>query len=149
MRLTHRMGKVTERCVAIVMSAIVVAATGVVATVLAPGIAEATPSRGVSGRILAHETVNGRDFILREITIGPGGSTGWHYHLGEVYAWVQSGTLTHTAAVRCRTTVYRAGSRFDESIGRAHAHVGRNLGRAPVVLLVLYVNPAGSALSQD
>ena len=56
-----------------------VAAAGVA---LVPGTAGATPPTGVSAKILAQTTVGGKDFILREITVAPGGSTGWHFHDG-------------------------------------------------------------------
>ncbi|GAQ51375.1 hypothetical protein a10_01155 [Streptomyces acidiscabies] len=42
-----------------------------------------TPSGpGVSGRILAQQTIGDHDYTLREITIPPGQATGWHYHDG-------------------------------------------------------------------
>src|SRR5438876_689337 len=55
--------------------------------------ASATPGTGVSDTILAKGTspegivVSGRgntDVTVRQITIAPGGSTGWHYHEGEL-----------------------------------------------------------------
>jgi hypothetical protein len=36
-----------------------------------------------------------------------------------------------------------------EPSGPAHVHIGRNLGSTRIVLLVLYVNPAGSPLAED
>ncbi|PRC43277.1 cupin, partial [Mycobacterium sp. ITM-2017-0098] len=57
--------------------------------------AAATPSYGVSVVTLSQATVDGIDYITREITIAPGGSTGWHYHDPTVYGLVRSGTLTH------------------------------------------------------
>src|SRR5947208_1634171 len=65
----------------------------------------ATPGTGVSDTILAKGTspngivVGSRgitDVAVREITIAPGGSTGWHYHEGALIAVVKSGTLTRT-----------------------------------------------------
>jgi hypothetical protein len=38
---------------------------------------------------------------------------------------------------------------FTEPSGPQHVHIGRNLGTQPVVLDVLYVDPAGSPLSED
>lgn len=118
-----------------------------VGLVFAPGAATATPSSGVTGTIIAQKTVGGTDYVLRTITIAPGGYTGWHYHDGTLYAVVRQGTLTRTMA-DCTTVVTSpAGSVVVEE--PVHVHIGRNLGPAPVVLDVLYVLPAGSPLAQD
>jgi quercetin dioxygenase-like cupin family protein len=128
-----------------------IALAGAVAVGLAltPGVANATPSSGVSGVIVAKTTVGGKDYILRRITIEPGGTTGWHWHDGTLYAYVEQGTLTHTESDCTTTDVYSAGATFIEPSGAANVHVGRNLGTAPLVLDVLYVDPAGSPLSED
>jgi quercetin dioxygenase-like cupin family protein len=115
---------------------------------LIPATAEATPGSGVTGTILAQTTVGGKDYILREVTIAPGGKTGWHYHDGTLYAFVKQGTLTHPDA-SCKPTVYKAGAAFTEPSGASNVHIGLNLGTEPVVLEVLYVDPAGSPLSED
>ena len=115
---------------------------------LAPGIASATPASGVSAVIISQTTVGGKDYILREITIQPGGSTGWHYHDGTLYAFVKQGTLTHPDS-NCKATVYKTGAAFIEPSGVNNTHIGRNLGTKPVVLEILYVDPAGSPLSED
>jgi quercetin dioxygenase-like cupin family protein len=116
---------------------------------VAPGVADATPSSGVTGTILSTTTVAGKDYILREITIAPGGTTGWHYHDGTLYAVVAQGTLTHDMSDCTVNGVYGPGSAFTEPSGADHVHIGRNLGTTPVVLYVLYVDPAGSPLSED
>jgi quercetin dioxygenase-like cupin family protein len=116
---------------------------------LSPGIASATPSSGVSGVIISQETVGGKDYILRQITIQPGGTTGWHYHFGTLYAVVEEGTLTHTDSDCVTTTTYHSGAFFVEKSGANNVHIGRNLGTTPVVLDVLYVDPAGSPLAES
>ena len=113
------------------------------------GVADATPPSGVTAKILYQTTVGGKDYILREITLAPGGTTGWHWHDGTLYALVKSGTLTHTMADCTTTEVYSTGATFIEESGSDHVHIGRNLGSAPLVLDVLYVDPAGSPLSED
>ena len=89
------------------------------------------------------------DYILGEITIAPGGSTGWHHQDGTLYAQVLQGTLTHHGADCAIDGVYSTGSTLVESSGADHVHLGRNLGSVPVVLGVLYHNPAGSPLAED
>jgi quercetin dioxygenase-like cupin family protein len=130
---------------------------GVAALAVVPSAALATPGSGVSATILAKGTsedglkikTKGRtDVVVRTITIEPGGSTGWHYHLGKLIAVVQSGTLTRTMA-DCSVEVATAGQSFVEPDGANHVHIGRNLGTEPVVLYVTYLLPEGAPLSVD
>ncbi|MCV7280577.1 cupin [Mycolicibacterium flavescens] len=111
--------------------------------------ASATPGTGVEARTLSEATVDGVDYITREITIAPGGSTGWHYHDGQVYGLIRGGTLSHDAAACVSDGVYPAGAPITEASGPGHVHVGRNLGPAPLVMWVLYIKPAGTPLSVD
>jgi len=118
-------------------------------TVLTPGVASATPASGVSGTIISKTTILGTDYIRRQITIEPGGSTGWHWHDGTLYAYVEKGTLTHTDSDCTTTEVYSDNTSFVEPSGADNVHIGRNMGTTPLVLDVLYVDPAGSPLSED
>lgn len=123
----------------------------------APGVARSTPGTGVRNIVLASGTLpdgvviagsGAVDVTVSEITIAPGGSTGWHYHDGQLIAVVRSGILTRTLH-DCSTMVIVAGGSFVEPAGRRRPHVGRNLGTEPVVLLVTYVLSAGQPLLQD
>jgi quercetin dioxygenase-like cupin family protein len=107
------------------------------------------PGPGVTGTTLSQQTVDTTDYILREITIPAGQSTGWHYHDGTLYGFVKQGTLSHFDATCKSDGVYAQGSAIVEQPGSDHVHIGRNLGTAPVVLDVLYVLPHGSPLSED
>ena len=120
-----------------------------VGTALVPSVASATPASGVTGVIIRQVTVGDKDYILRQITIQPGGSTGWHFHDGTLYAIVERGTLTHTESDCVTTDSYSKGAYFVEESGAGKVHIGRNLGSAPVVLDVLYVDPAGSPLAES
>src|SRR5690349_14801086 len=82
-------------------------------------------------------------------TPAPGGSTGWHWHTGQLYGAINEGTLTHYAGDCSVDGVYPAGAGVFEPSGADHVHIGRNLGDVPLVMHVLYVLPAGSALSED
>ncbi|WP_329036319.1 cupin domain-containing protein [Streptomyces sp. NBC_00178] len=125
---------------------------------LLPAAAVATPGSGVSATVVAVGTSEGKlkvktpkgrtDVTFREITVAPGGSTGWHTHSGQLIAVVKSGTLTRTLD-DCSVEVTPAGTSFIEPSGTRHRHIGRNLGTEPVVLWVTYLLPAGSALSDD
>ena len=116
---------------------------------LLPSVASATPASGVTGVIISQVTVGGKDYILRQITIQPGGSTGWHYHDGTLYAVVEQGTLTHTESDCTTTAAYSKGAAFVEDSGAGNVHISRNLGSTPVVLDVLYVDPTGSPLAES
>ncbi|OXY88716.1 cupin domain-containing protein [Streptomyces diastatochromogenes] len=133
-------------------TALRLAVTGVLtaATALTGGTAGATPpGPGVTARILAQTTVGGTDYTLREITIPPGQSTGWHYHDGPLYGFVKQGTLSHFDSTCTSDGVYRKGSTIQEPPGPDNVHLGRNLGDTPLVLDVLYVLPHGSPFSED
>ncbi len=111
--------------------------------------ASATPSVGVEARTLSRATVDGVDYITREITIPAGGSTGWHYHDGRVFGVIREGTLTHEAADCTVDGVYPTGAPITEASGPGNVHIGRNLGPGPLVMWVLYIQPAGEPLSVD
>lgn len=111
--------------------------SGLVGTVLAHGVTQGTVKLRATGRT---------DVVVRTITIAPGGSTGWHYHHGQLLTVVTSGTLTRTLQDRS-VEVTPAGSVFIEPSGPEHRHIGRNTGSVPVVLYVTYLLPHGSPLA--
>jgi quercetin dioxygenase-like cupin family protein len=132
----------TVRWFALLATAIVPTSTVLSAT------ASATAPVLTDAVTISQSTVNGIDYITREITIQPGGSTGWHYHDGRVFGVVREGTLTRTMA-DCSEVVSPEGSAVTEDSGADHVHVGRNLGPGPLVLWVDYIQPAGTPLSVD
>jgi quercetin dioxygenase-like cupin family protein len=98
--------------------------------------------------VISQATLNGVDYITKEITIQPGGDTGWHYHDGRVFGVVREGTLTRTLQ-DCSVVSSPEGSAVTEESGPGHAHIGRNLGPGPVVLWVDYIEPAGTPQAVD
>jgi len=114
-----------------------------------PPPASAGPNRGVTSTLLNQSTLDGRDYITREITIAPGGSTGWHWHDGELIGVVKQGTLTHSMSDCSVDGVYNAGDPVIEHSGSDHVHIGRNLGTVPIILQVIYVDPVGKPLAED
>jgi len=111
--------------------------------------AGATPGIDVESETLSQATVDGQDYITKEVTIAPGGSTGWHWHPGRVYGVIREGTLTHYAANCSVDAVYPAGSPVTEGSGPESVHLGRNLGPDPLVMWISYIEPAGGPLSTD
>jgi quercetin dioxygenase-like cupin family protein len=132
-----------------IRAALVCAFTAALGVTVVAGTANATPGVGVTSRLISQNSANGKDYIIREITLAPGGSTGWHYHDGTLYAHVREGTLTHTASTCKQDGLYKKDDLFTEPSGSQHVHIGRNLGKSPVVLDVLYVDPVGKPLSED
>ena len=132
----------TVRWFALVATAIVPAST------VLPATASATPGVNIDAVVISQATVNGIDYITKEITIQPGGNTGWHYHNGRVFGVVREGTLTRTMA-DCTDVVSPEGSAVNEDSGPNAVHIGRNLGPVPVKLWVDYIEPAGSPQAVD
>ncbi|MGW1003821.1 cupin domain-containing protein [Streptomyces sp. NPDC002520] len=119
-------------------------------TLLTCGTAHATPAGpGVTARLISQTTVGGTDYVVREITIPPGQSTGWHYHDGPLYGYVRQGTLTHFHSDCTQDGLYRAGQSLREPSGPSEVHLGANLGDKPLVLDVLYVLPHGAPFAES
>jgi len=124
------------------------AAAAVLATTVAPG-AEATAPSGVTASVLSKQTTGGVDYIVTDITIAPGGSTGWHTHRGVIYGIVKAGELTHYSADCQQDGLYHAGDPITDPTGPDHVHIARNLGSTPVILEVTYLDPAGAPTSDS
>ncbi|WP_319455104.1 MULTISPECIES: cupin [unclassified Mycobacterium] len=131
------------RAFATTVATVMMLAAGSVAT------AGATPGIDVQSEILSQATSDGQDFVTKEITIAPGGSTGWHWHAGRVYGVIREGELTHYAADCSVDGVYPTGSPVTEATGPNHVHLGRNLGPDPLVMWISYIEPAGGPLATD
>jgi hypothetical protein len=93
------------------------------------------------------------DVIVQQVTLAPGGSTGWHSHPGPALVIVKSGsfTLYDGDDRRCKGTRYAAdpqtpavGKAFIDE-GRGHVHIGRNEGSTNTELYVTYLDvPLGA-----
>jgi len=121
-------------------SLVVLAAAAVLP--ITAGEAGATPGTGVTAVNLSDSTVDGTTYVAKLLTIAPGGSTGWHFHEGGIFGAVQKGTLTHYSSDCKVDGVYPAGSAITERSGAGYVHLGRNEGPDPVVMWVMYANPA-------
>jgi len=90
------------------------------------------------------------DVVMRQLTVAPGGSAGWHSHPGPSFVIVTQGTLSIYEAndPTCTPKRYLAGEGFVEAPG--DVHIARNEGITPVVLLVTFLDvPAGTAFRLD
>ena len=118
------------------------------------GVALATTPSGVTATPLTRATLGeikakndgiqvksvpgSADVALVQVTIKPGGSTGWHHHPGVVLVSVASGTVTEYDE-QCEQTVIQAGEGFVES--RDEVHIVHNEGNVDAVLYVTFIVP--------
>ena len=74
----------------------------------------------------------------------PGGSTGWHTHLGHTLIIVTAGTVTHYEGDDpiCTPHVYTAGMTFIDR-GGSHVHIVRNEGDVEAQVVAVRLIPAG------
>lgn len=92
----------------------------------------------------------GSDVAIAQITVSPGGSSGWHSHPGGAIVVVQQGSLTVYRSVgsQCQTTNYTAGQAFVERPDEVNQVV--NTGSAPYVLYVTFPRvPQGASARTD
>jgi uncharacterized cupin superfamily protein len=80
----------------------------------------------------------------------PGGSTGWHTHLGHSLIIVTAGTVTAYEGddPTCTPTVYTAGMGFVDPGGR-HVHILRNEGTVVAQTIAVQTIPAAQARRID
>ncbi len=88
------------------------------------------------------KTKQALDFVTQQITIAPGGTTGWHSHPGPVLVTVKSGALTLVYAndPTCGGRTYHAGESFVDR-GDETVHTALNLGSSNVELWATYLVP--------
>jgi hypothetical protein len=133
---------------------------GVALAVVSAGTALATPSSGVSASTLGRATIEGKlkmrseglaDAVIREVTIAPGGTTGWHTHPGPVLVIVTAGSLTLYDADdgSCAGHSYGTGQGFVDP-GYGHVHIARNETSSPTQFIAVFFDvPVGGAATFD
>ena len=92
----------------------------------------------------------GSDVAVAQITVGPGGSSGWHSHPGGAIVVVQQGSLTVYRSVgrECQSTTYTAGQAFIERPGEVNQVI--NASSDPYVLYVTFPRvPQGAYARTD
>jgi quercetin dioxygenase-like cupin family protein len=85
----------------------------------------------------------GCDIAFQQLTIGPGGHTGWHTHPGPTFVAVAQGegTLYHGIA-GCPAHKYPANTAFFQPTTEVHNF--RNEGSTSLVVYALYALPKGT-----
>lgn len=141
-------------------------ALGAIASLVALGVASATPGAGASGTTLGRGTLaagdkiktdqvklqvrDDLDVVTQTITIAPGGHTGWHSHPGPVLVTITAGAMTFYDGDdrTCSPVVYNTGDAFIDK-GQGHVHIARNEGSTNLVLYATYLLPVGAPLRTD
>ena len=141
---------------AVVVAVLGVASYGVTALATPPSGVSVTPlapvaqfaeihARAKSGDWQAKIETNGvSDLHVVQVTIQPGGTLGWHKHLGPSFVIVKSGTATFYEAddPTCTPHVIPTGSSLFEPAGLVH--IVRNEGSVPLVNVVVQLLPTGA-----
>lgn len=84
-----------------------------------------------------------------DLTIQPGGHSGWHSHGGIAFVTVVQGTATlFDHDTPCTPEVFPTGTAFFDP-GGSHVHILRNLGGTPLLVRVQFVNLTGTPLFTD
>ncbi len=119
----------------------------------------ATPPSGLTNVPLARGTNTsagtiplqiGTDVAMAQITVVPGGLSGWHSHPGGAIIVVKAGTLTVYGSIgsQCQVASYSAGQAFIERPGEVDQVV--NTGTVPYVLFVTFPRvPQGDSARTD
>jgi quercetin dioxygenase-like cupin family protein len=135
----------------------------ITATAIFVAAGSATPPSGLTNVQLGRGTfpphaiipLAGTDVVMAQITVNPGGSSGWHSHPGGAIIVVAQGALTkyHAGGAyrhgnRCEITTYSAGQAFIEAPGEVDQVV--NTGTTPYILYVTFpLVPQGGATRID
>jgi quercetin dioxygenase-like cupin family protein len=145
--------RIQTRLKVVFLVVIVGAAAAYSSTVLA------TPPSGLTNTPLARGTNTsdgtiplqfGTDVAMAQITVVPGGSSGWHSHPGGAIVVVKSGSLTvyNSRGSQCTTVTYGAGDAFIERPGEVDDVF--NTGTVPYVLYVTFPRvPQGDSARID
>jgi quercetin dioxygenase-like cupin family protein len=107
----------------------------------------ATPGTGATSAILAQgvfdpistSQTGGLESVIQDVTIAPGGHTGWHSHPGGTVIIVESGTFSFYNDTCALTTVPAGRGVVEPGLG---VQLARNEGAVPLVLTVIYFDIA-------
>jgi quercetin dioxygenase-like cupin family protein len=123
---------------------------GVTSTTIAAGdLAEVDLNTKTGDWKLALRTKGTSDVSVVENRVTPGGTFGWHNHLGPSIVVVKAGALTFYRAEdpTCTGEVYTAGQALLDPGNTIH--VGRNEGAVDVVVITIRIIPDGAATRID
>ncbi|MEW2288055.1 cupin domain-containing protein [Streptomyces sp. NPDC047841] len=106
-----------------------------------PPVSSVTLSQGLTSAPFKIKADGDRKVLYRKAVVQPGASTGWHYHVGEEIAVINSGTFTRIDGSDCSEKQYGPGDSLVEPVGPRTVHMGINRGTTPVELYVVDILP--------
>lgn len=95
----------------------------------------------ILGQPLAYPAAGAPRVTAAILTLAPGAETGLHRHEVPLFAHILSGELT-VAYEGAGRRIYRTGESLMEAVGTPHN--GRNSGRTPVRILVVFMGGEGA-----
>jgi hypothetical protein len=103
----------------------------------------------VEGYVVELKSKDNSDIAVADITVVPGGHSGWHYHPGPVLVVVKTGAITfyHGNDPTCTGTRHPAGTVFIEEDGVAG--IARNEEPVETTVVATFFVPAGSPTRID
>jgi quercetin dioxygenase-like cupin family protein len=141
----------------------VAAIAGLATLAILSGSASATAPAGTTTELVTRATITGGytaqvegikikfkgpvDVAVVHVTFQPGGTLGWHSHLGATLVAVKSGTVTRVNAGGCDPQSFSAGQGFAED--PTLVHVALNKSSEPAETYVTFIVPVGAPLRID
>ena len=124
------------------------ALTATIALATPGSMVVATPiARATFGAAIDTGQMAGRQSVIQQLMIAPGGHTGWHTHPGGTVILVQAGTFSLYNDM-CAKSVTAENRGVVEPGG--HIQLARNEGTGPLLLTVVYFDvPVGGAVRSD
>jgi quercetin dioxygenase-like cupin family protein len=122
------------------VAALLVAVAGIAALT-------AQPAPSVKRTVLMKQdsmVVSGREVVMADVEIPPGGSEGKHTHPAEVYGFVREGEISLFVEGQPDRTL-KAGDVF--AIAPGQVHMGTNKTKNPVKLLAVFFAEKGKPLT--
>lgn len=108
-------------------------------------LGRSTYGRGLDvkhNHVVVQKTRGSADFATLQITLAPGGSSGWHHHPGVVLVSVVSGSVRFYDT-DCTYQTYDAGDAFVEASDQAG--LAKNIGSVDAALYATFIVPTSTA----
>lgn len=98
--------------------------------------------------VIKLKTKGSIDVVTQNLTLLPGGHSGWHGHAGPVLVVVKSGAFTSYDFDdrNCTPHVYTAGQAF---VDTGDGHIARNEGSVPAEVTFTFLLPRGGGLRTE
>lgn len=122
-----------------------VSLAGITAAVATPQSGGISRNELVVGKVsdnISIQRSSPTDFHIQQLTIDPGGNSGWHTHPGPEYSVVKAGEVVLERSPACVPITVKAGEGFFNPGGMPH--IAHNDSTAPVEIYVTYTVAAGT-----